>query len=98
MTPNKGMNTQESHSFQSKCFDKSNLRRKLTEAKKDALVENTTPANTMEILIKQLFYSGLLDIKWLYDLTIWPSYEEEQKQAESKFRLKYFETFYWLVY
>ena len=42
---------------------------KLTKAEVDALVDNTTPRNIkeelliLEFFIKQLFYSGLLDIK-----------------------------------
>ena len=49
--------------------DKSRFGPELTEPEIDALVDNTTPGNTkeelliLEFLIKQLFYSGLLDIK-----------------------------------
>ena len=43
--------------------DKSQFGPKLTEAEIDALVDNTNPGKIMEFLIKQLFYSGLLDIK-----------------------------------
>ena len=46
--------------------DKSRFGPELAEAEIDALVDNTTPGNTkelliLEFLIKQLFYSGLLD-------------------------------------
>ena len=43
--------------------DKSRFESELTQAEIDALVDNTNPGNIMEFLIKQLFYSGLLDIK-----------------------------------
>ena len=43
--------------------DKSRFGQELTEAEIDALVDNTTPGNIMTFLIKQLFYSRLLDIK-----------------------------------
>ena len=51
--------------------NKSSFGPELTEAEIDALINNTTPGNTkeelliLEFLIKQLFYLGLLDIKWL---------------------------------
>ena len=43
--------------------DISRFRPEQTGAEIDALVDNTTPGNTMEFLIKQIFYSDLLDIK-----------------------------------
>ena len=49
--------------------DKSHFGSELTETEIDAQVDNPTPGNTkeelliLEFLIKQLFYSGLLDIK-----------------------------------
>ena len=43
--------------------DKTRFGTELTEVEIDALVDNTTPGNIMEFLIKQLFYSGLLNIK-----------------------------------
>ena len=49
--------------------DKSHFGPELTEAEIDGLVDNTTPREHQRrvvdagVLIKQLFYSGLLDIK-----------------------------------
>ena len=49
--------------------DKSRLGPELTEAEINALVDNSTPVKTkeelliLEFLIKQLFYSGWLEIK-----------------------------------
>ena len=54
-----------------KMANKSRFGPELTEAEIYALVDNTTPGNTkeqfliLEFLIKHLFYSSLLDIKWL---------------------------------
>ena len=45
--------------------DISRFRQEQTGAEIDALVDNTTPGNTTEFLIKQLFYSDFLDIKCL---------------------------------
>ena len=49
--------------------DKSRFGLELTKAEIDAfLVDNTTPGNIMEFLTKQLFYLGLLDIKYYNQL------------------------------